>query len=44
MLLIPVSQTRSACFAHFHKNLLISQNAVDEANTVEIIHFPKGVD
>lgn len=33
MLLIPVSHTRSACFAHFHKMLLISQNAMDETNS-----------
>jgi hypothetical protein len=35
---------RSACFANFNKMLLISQNAMDEANAVEIIHIPKGVD
>ena len=44
MLLIPVSHTRSACFAHLHKMLLISQNAMREAKTVEIIHLSKWVD
>jgi hypothetical protein len=42
MLLIPVPHTRSACLADFHKILLISQNAMDEANSRNITFSERG--